>query len=276
MEDDIRQWLIDIGVAGMRPVTSPMSSRQELYSNETLLGAEEAGQVQSRLGSLQYYSKEFRYDISTAVNIVAQKMKEPTVGVSKAIDRIIAYIVGSIDMKLEVPRVKGTQWEFFVDSDHAGDRKFGDTRSRTGIMLLCNNMPFHWRSTKQPETAMSSAAAEIVAMSECMKDVQLRMWVAEEAGVTVDWPVEIQVDNKAGVHFQNKMNPDSKLKGIFDMRSGWLHELHNKNKFKAVKIATEYNLADELTKPLAPVVRKKLRKRHMESYQRVVAHLGGK
>ena len=27
-----------------------------------------------------------------------------------------------------------------VDSDHAGDRKFGDTKSRTGILMLCNGM----------------------------------------------------------------------------------------------------------------------------------------
>ena len=50
-------------------------------------------------------------------------------------------------------------------------------------------MQFHWRSTKQPETAMSSAAAEIVAMSECMKDTQLRMWIAEEAGIPITSPM---------------------------------------------------------------------------------------
>ena len=118
---------------------------------------------------------------------------------------------------------------------------------------------------------MSSAAAEIIAMSECMKDAQLRMWVAEEAGANIEYPLKILVDNKAGVHFQNKMNPDSKLKGIFDMRLGWLQELHDKKKFIAVKIATDKNLADELTKPLAPVVKKKLAKVHRENYQRVVA-----
>ena len=73
---------------------------------------------------------------------------------------------------------------------------------------------------------MSSAAAEIVAMSECMKDVNLRMWIAEEIGIPVKWPVKILVDNKAGIHFQKRVNPDSKLKGVFDMRLGWLKELH--------------------------------------------------
>ena len=111
-----------------------------------------------------------------------------------------------------------------MDSDHAGDRKYGDTLSRTGIkleLLVCNGMQYHWQSNKQPSTAQSSAAAaEIVAMSECIKDVNLRMWIAEEIGHNFKWPVHIKVDNKAGVHFQNNMSPDSKLKGTFDMRPG--------------------------------------------------------
>ena len=274
--DDIKQWLTDMGVTGMRPVSTPMSSREELNSNETLLGPEDASRAQSILGSLQYYSKETRDDISATVNIIAQRMKEPTVGVQKALNRVLAYLLGTVDRKLLVPRIKGTKWLFYVDSDHAGERKYGNTRSRTGIKLMCNNMQFHWRSSKQPETAMSSAAAEIVAMSECMKDVNLRMWIAEEAGIEVRWPVEILVDNKAGVNFQNKMNPDSKLKGVFDMRLGWLAELHDKKKFKAVKIATEINLADDLTKPLAPHVKQKLDKVHRDNYSTLVAPLGGK
>ena len=32
--------------------------------------------------------------------------------------------------------------------------------------------------------------------------------------------------------------PDSKLKGAFDMRLGWLRELHDRKKFVAVKVDT--------------------------------------
>ena len=106
------------------------------------------------------------------------------------------------------------------------------------------------RSNKQPSTAQSSAAAEIVAMSECMKDVNLRMWIAEEIGLDIKWPVSIQVDNQAGISFQNKMTQDTKLKGVFDMRMGWLKELHDSKKFIAVKVHTSKNLADGMTKPL--------------------------
>ena len=213
-----------------------------MYSNESALDDNEATRMMSIVGSLQYYAKETRYDIAVAVNLVAQTLKSPTQGTKKAVNRILAYLISTVDKCLTVARVRGTVWDFYVDSDHAGDRKFGDTKSRTGILLLCNGLPFHWRSNKQPDTAMSSAAAEIVAMSECMKDVRLRLWIAEEIGIPVVWPAKIQVDNKAGIHFQNKMNPDSKLKGVFDMRLGWLKELHDKKMFKAVKVDTTKNL----------------------------------
>ena len=51
------------------------------------------------------------------------------------------------------------------------------------------------------------------------------------------------------------MNPDSKLKGIFDMKMGWLTEPRNKKKFKAVNVRTSKNLADDQTKPVNAVVR---------------------
>ena len=50
----------------------------------------------------------------------------------------------------------------------------------------------------------------------------------------------------------------TKLRGIFDMRQGWLKELHDRKRFIAVKVATEDNLADNLTKPLDGKTRKRL------------------
>ena len=63
--------------------------------------------------------------------------------------RILAYLVGTTNHRLEVDRVKGTVWSSYSDSDQGGDRRFGSTTSRTGIMLCCNGMPYHWRSNKR-------------------------------------------------------------------------------------------------------------------------------
>ena len=52
--------------------------------------------------------------------------------------------------------------------------------------------------------------------------------------------------------------------------------MHDKNKFKAVKISTDANLADELTKPLAPHTKRKLDLVHKSKYALLIAPLGGK
>ena len=110
-----------------------------------------------------------------------------------------------------MPRVTGNEWECYSDSDHAGNRSHGDYKSRTGVLILLNGMPIHWRSNKQPVTAMSSAAAEVVALSDTMKDMRLRIWIAEEANIEVKRPITVLVDNKAAKSFQEGTNPESKL-----------------------------------------------------------------
>ena len=192
------------------------------------------------------------------VNLTAQDMQTPRTGTMKAVKRIMAYLSSTADKRLWVPRVKGDSWECFSDSDHAGNRRYGDTKSRTGLIILLNGMPMHWRSNKQPATAMSSAAAEIVALSETMKDMRLRVWIAEEAQIKVIKPVVVQVDNKAAISFQESTNPGSKLQGVFDMRQAWIKELKNTKEFVVQFVPTEKNLADALTKPVTVAVRKKL------------------
>ena len=91
---------------------------------------------------------------------------------------MLAYLKCTADFATSAVECKSDDVECYSDSDHAGDRKHGNTLSRTATMLMSNGMPHHWRSNKQPQKAQSSAAAEIVALSECVKDLQLRMWIA--------------------------------------------------------------------------------------------------
>ena len=123
---------------------------------------------------------------------------------------------------------------------------------------MCNGMPVHWRSNKQPISSISSTAAEIYALAETVRDANLRYWIAEEMDIIVKWPMEVFVDNSSGISFQQSTNPNTKLRGIYDMREAWVQELRNKFKVKAVKIHTEKNLADMFTKCLAASVRRRL------------------
>ena len=125
-------------------------------------------------------------------------------------------------------------------------------------MIMLNGMPVFWRSNKQPKTSLSSACAEIYALSEACKDAKQRMLVHRDLGRKVDYPIKIQVDNAAGVSFQHSTCASSKLRGIFDMAEKWVLELKDTKTVDAIKVDTKKNLADMMTKCLSHAVRSSL------------------
>ena len=48
------------------------------------------------------------------------------------------------------------------------------------MMITLNGVPVHWRSSRQPVTALSSAEAEIYALAEAVKCGRLFNWRYEE------------------------------------------------------------------------------------------------
>ena len=73
------------------------------------------------------------------------------------------------------------------------------------------------------------------------------MWKAQELGYKVGQPITVLVDNAAGISFQQKMNPDSKLKGIIDLRWNWVRKLQDNEQVKAVNVDTTNNAVNVLT-----------------------------
>ncbi len=57
------------------------------------------------------------------------------------------------------------------------------------------------RSKKQPVTTISSACAEIYALAEAVRDARLTMYKAQELGNNAQPPIEVLVDNAAGISF---------------------------------------------------------------------------
>ena len=137
-------------------------------------------------------------------------------------------------------------------------------KSQSGTMIILNDAPVYWRSKKQPDTAISSACAEIYALSECCREARLIAWVAEEMGRKVTWPLVVHVDNAAGVSYQHSTCAASKLRGVCDQRQDWVQELKDQSIVTAVKVATEHNLADLYTKCHSAETRKKLQAEHVK------------
>ena len=85
-------------------------------------------------------------------------------------------------------------------------------------------------------------------------------WIAEEMGRKVPWPLVVYVDNAAGVSYQHGTTASSKIRGVFDQRWDWIKELKDQKSVTAVKVPTDENLADLLTKCHSRTVRARLEK----------------
>ena len=245
--DDILVFLEDNQMKGVRAQSAPMPDKKEIASDPTLLSEQDHKRYRSQVGSLSYFC-ETRHDIAYEIARLAQGLAAPTKGHQLALRRVMAYLSTMPDEKLWVKRVMGDTWHTYSDSDHAGDTCTGTNRSHTGVIVLLNGMPVYWRSNKQPITSVSSACAEIYALSEACRDVRLIAWVAEDMGREVPWPMVVYVDNAAGVSFQHNTCASSKLKGVFNYRWDWVQELRDQTQVTAVKVATDKNLADLYTK----------------------------
>ena len=254
---DIEVFLAEAGMTAVRATSAPMPYKHDIVSDTTPLSDQEHKQYRSWVGSLSYFLHT-RYDIAYEVGRLAQYLAAPTKGAMKALRRVMAYLATVPDKCLEVPRVVGDTWHVYSDSDHAGDKVMGTNKSHTGVMIMLNGMPVFWRSNKQPKTSLSSAQAEIYALSEACKDANKVTWIHEEMGRNCSRPLRVYVDNAAGISFQQSTCASSKLGGIFDNRWDWVEELKAVSQFEAVKIATDKNVADLFTKCLVEPVRARL------------------
>jgi hypothetical protein len=231
----------------VRIVKCPMPDSSEISSNATALGSLEATFYRMAVGQIQYLSHMVRYDVAHAVSRLGQYNQKPTEGSRLALMRVLGYMGGSADFKIE-GTVEGEPDKIAVysDSDHGGDKHL-TTRSQSGTIILLNGAPVHWRSSKQPMTALSSAEAEIYALSEAIKSGRLFQWRCEEADMQVEWPMNVMVDNTQSISFQQGTCVNSKLRGTFDMRLKWVGEVKNTKEAQAVYVPRGDNFADVLT-----------------------------
>jgi len=168
-------------------------------------------------------------------------------GAYKALMRVLGYLAGTVNFQLKGYVDGGPDSiEVYSDSDHGGDKHL-TTRSQSGMMITLNGVPVHWRSSRQPVTALSSAEAEIYALAEAVKCGRLFNWRCEEMGMEVQWPLTILVDNTQAITFQKGTCVNSKLRGTFDMRREFVGELRNSKEIDTKYISRDKNFADTLT-----------------------------
>ncbi|GJW06494.1 hypothetical protein Tco_1568917 [Tanacetum coccineum] len=132
----------------------------------------------------------------------------------------------------------------FVDSDYAKDPDKG--RSITGYAFLVQGCVVSWKATLQHVVALSTTEAEYMALTEAVKEAIWLRGLLEELGVKLN-TVAVNCDNQGAIHLSRNHVFHERTKHI-NVRYHFIREVLEAKTVKVLKVGTEHNAADALTK----------------------------
>ncbi|GJT00224.1 putative ribonuclease H-like domain-containing protein [Tanacetum coccineum] len=198
------------GFSSLRTASTPMETNKALTKDED--GEDvDVHLYRSMIGSLMYLTSS-RPDIMFSVCACSRFQVQPKVSHLNAVKRIFRYLKGQPKLGLWYPKDSPLILEAFSDSDYAGASL--DRKSTTGGCQFLGSRLISWQCKKQTMVANSTTEAEYIAASHCCG--------------------------------QNPVY-HSKTKHI-EIRHHFIRDSYEKRLIEMVKIHTDHNVADLLTK----------------------------
>ena len=239
------------------------------------------------IGSFGWMANTCRPDIAYAHSRMAQHLSNPTESAWQAVVHCCNYLRGTSDLCIAAPMHQQDRdpmkptipddslgWEFFCDSDFAGNcEEQNKRRSQSGFIALLNGAPVLWGSKVssvcfahpdigEAHADISSGAAGVYAAGKATFEFLHLSYTADEMVIPFPKPFTLQIDNKAAIAFADNSAFKSKLKHI-DVRQEWVQTLRNHSIINPVYVPSEENLADIFTKILDAATCIRLRDRMM-------------
>lgn len=241
----------------------------------------------SVIGKLNFLAANTRPDIAMAVHQCARFSSSPHLEHEKAVKHLCRYLLGTRHQGIILKPSGSATLDAFCDSDFAGTwtRDTSHLRSsalsRTGYVLTYANCPVLWVSKLQTEVALSTCEAEVMALSQCareliplralLKDINTMFLIPNyKQGLFQDHQSMIQPrlttsvineDNQGCLELAmdttGKHRPRTRHIGV-----KWWHFRDNiaNGTLTVKKVATAINWADIFTKPLPAQRFQELRK----------------
>nr|GEX96765.1 retrovirus-related Pol polyprotein from transposon TNT 1-94 [Tanacetum cinerariifolium] len=184
--------------------------------------------------------------IACAVSVVSRYLANPGKNHYEAVKWILKYLRGTVNVGL----VYGTNHcnhvgvTGFVESDYTKDPDKG--RSITGYAFLVQGCVVSWKATLQHVVALSTIKAEYMALTENVKEAIWLRGLLEELGVELN-TVAVNCDNQGAIHLSWNHVFHERTKHI-NVRYHFIREVLEAKTLKVLKVGTEHNAADALTK----------------------------
>ncbi|GJR56683.1 hypothetical protein Tco_1407204 [Tanacetum coccineum] len=172
------------------------------------------------------------------------RFETPKTSHLSAVKRIFRYLKGKPKLGLWYPRVSSFDLEAYSDSDYAGANL--DRKSTTGGCQFLGRRLISWQCKKQTIVATSTTEAEYVAAANCCGQV---LWIQNQM---LDYGfnfmnTKIYIDNESTICIVKNPVYHSKTKHIA-IRHHFIRDAYEKKLIQVLKIHTDDNVADLLTK----------------------------
>ncbi|GKA47241.1 putative ribonuclease H-like domain-containing protein [Tanacetum coccineum] len=239
-------------------------ARTPMETNKALIKDKEAEDVdvhlyRSMIGSLMYLTAS-RPDIMFAVCACARFQVTLKISHFNAVKRIFRYLKGQPKLGLWYPRDSPFDLEAFSDSDYAEASL--DRKSTTGGCQFLGKRLISWQCKKQTIVANSTTEAEYVAAANCYGQV---LWIQNQM---LDYGfnfmnTKIYIDNESTICIVKNPVFHSKTKHI-EIRHHFIRDSYEKKLIQVIKIHTDQNVADLLTKAFDASRVKTAKAKHIE------------
>ncbi|GJU66773.1 putative ribonuclease H-like domain-containing protein [Tanacetum coccineum] len=225
--------------ASMKIASTPIETQKPLTKEEEAADVD-VHLYRSMIGSLMYLTAS-RPDIMFAVYACSKFQVNLKTSHLHAVKRIFRYLKDKTKLGIWYPRVSSFDLEAYSDSDYAGANL--DRKSTTGSCQFLSRRLISWQCKKQTIMATSTIEAEYVAAANYCGQV---LWIQNQM---LDYGfnfmnTKIYIDNESIVK-----NPvfHSKTKHI-EIRHHFIRDAYEKKLIQVLKIHTDDNVADLLTK----------------------------
>ncbi|GJZ42651.1 hypothetical protein Tco_0589906 [Tanacetum coccineum] len=195
------------------------------------------------IGSLMYLTAS-RPDIMFAVCACSRFQVTPKSSHLSVVKRIFRYLKGKPKLGLWYPRVSSFDLESYLDRDYAGANLCRKSTTR-GCQFLGRRL-ISWQCKKYTIVATYTTEAEYVAAASCCGQV---LWIQNQM---LDYGfnfmnTKIYIDNESTICIVKNPVYHSKTKHIA-IRHHFIRDAYEKKLIQVLKIHTDDNVADLLTK----------------------------
>ncbi|GJQ92172.1 putative ribonuclease H-like domain-containing protein [Tanacetum coccineum] len=226
----------------VKTTSTPIETNKELLKDEEAVDVD-VHLYRSMIRSLMYLTAS-RPDIMFAVCACARFQVTPKTSHLHVVKRIFRYLKGHPKLSLWYPRDSPFYLEAFTNSDYAGASL--DRKSTTGGCQFLRRRLISWQCKKQTIAANSTTEAEYVAASSCCGQV---LWIQNQM---LDYGynfmnTKIFIDNESTICIVKNPVFHLKTKHI-EIRHHFIRDSYEKRLIQVIKIHTDHNVADLLTK----------------------------